>query len=53
MPLIVVCGLPNSGKSVRTKEIVEYLRKKKPDLSVKLISEDTLKFERNAAYKGK
>lgn len=50
MPLISMCGLPNSGKSVRCAEIASYLSKKHPGLEVIIISEDSLHFQRADAY---
>merc|ERR1712137_171382 len=50
MPLIVLCGLPNSGKTVRALEIVDFLKRKHPHLEVKIISEDTLNLNRAASY---
>ena len=50
MPLVVMCGFPNSGKSVRAVELIKYLSEKHPNTVVKLISEDSL--ERAKAYKG-
>lgn len=50
MPLISMCGLPNSGKSVRAVEIASYLSKMNPGLEVIIISEDSLHFQRADAY---
>ena len=53
MPLVVMCGIANSGKSVRAEEIQRYLQEKHPNLPPPLlISEETLNFIRAVDYKG-
>ena len=52
MPLLVLSGLPNSGKSVRVAEIIRYLQSKHENLTIRVISEDSAKLERASSYKG-
>lgn len=48
MPLIVVCGVPSSGKTTRAKEIEEWLKNEQK--SVHIVSEDTLLIDKKKAY---
>ena len=48
MPLIVVCGVPSSGKSTRAKEVEEWLKTEQK--SVHIVSEDTLLIDKQKAY---
>lgn len=52
MPLVVLTGLPSSGKSSRALEIQQYLSARHPGLSYRLVSEETLLLKRKDAYKG-
>ncbi|PAA82840.1 hypothetical protein BOX15_Mlig019088g2, partial [Macrostomum lignano] len=38
-PLVLLCGLPSSGKSTRARQLIEYLSVKFPDRRVSLIDE--------------
>ncbi|PRP83169.1 hypothetical protein PROFUN_09597 [Planoprotostelium fungivorum] len=49
MPLLLMCGIPCSGKSQRAKEIHDYL--KEAGRRVMLVGEDTLNIPRNDGYK--
>lgn len=40
MPLVILCGIPSSGKTTRANEIVKLLEKRTPDLPVHVISDD-------------
>jgi protein KTI12 len=51
MPLIIMCGIPCSGKTTRAKEIKTYFEEKKKD--VVLLNEENLGFNKNEYYKGK
>lgn len=50
MPLIVLCGLPCSGKSTIAKKLVEKLEAAGIEILVK--DETAVAPDRNAAYKG-
>lgn len=51
MPFVLVCGYPSSGKSKRTEDIRNYLSEKTERL-VHVISDHTLKFDKNKVYAG-
>jgi tRNA uridine 5-carbamoylmethylation protein Kti12 len=43
MPLVVLCGLPNSGKTTRAKEIAGYFRENCKELeNIELLNEEAL-----------
>jgi tRNA uridine 5-carbamoylmethylation protein Kti12 len=46
MPLIVMCGIPGSGKSSRSYEIAEYLKSKYKQ-KVIIVNEESLKVDKN------
>jgi len=48
MPLIVLCGVPSSGKTYRAKEIIEWLKNEQKN--VHIVSEDTLLIDKQKAY---
>jgi protein KTI12 len=50
MPLVVLCGIPSSGKSTRAKEIAELLREKSPDAAVHVICDDYSIITKNELY---
>ena len=43
MPLIILFGFPMAGKTTKSKEIIEYYKKKHPKVEILLINEE--KFE--------
>lgn len=49
MPLLVICGIPGSGKSTRANNLKEYLEEAH-DAEVIIVSEDTLKLDKNTSY---
>lgn len=51
MPLVVVCGIPGSGKTKRSKEIAQYLTQKH-HCHVVLINEESLGVNKQEGYKG-
>lgn len=51
MPFVLVCGYPSSGKSKRTEDIRNYLSEQTERL-VHVISDHTLKFDKNKVYAG-
>lgn len=50
MPLIMMCGIPCSGKTSRAKELYEYLKEK--NQKVVLINEESLLIKRSEGYQG-
>ncbi|XP_050397233.1 protein KTI12 homolog [Patella vulgata] len=40
MPLVIICGLPCSGKTKRTNELKEYLCENEPSRSVHVVTDD-------------
>lgn len=40
MPLVVLCGIPSSGKTERSRELSDYLRKNHEDIDVHVITDD-------------
>ena len=50
MPLIIMVGVPCSGKTTRAKAIQKYLTEEKK-MDVQLINEELLGFEKAAYYK--
>jgi len=51
MPLIVLCGIPGSGKTRRALEVKEFLEVKHA-CKVILINEEFLQLQKKEAYKG-
>ena len=49
MPLIIMWGIPWSGKTTRAKEIKNYFEESKKD--VVLLNEEELGFNKNDSYK--
>jgi tRNA uridine 5-carbamoylmethylation protein Kti12 len=49
MSLIVVCGIPGSGKTKRSKEVAAYLSEKYSK-NVFIINEETLGIDKNTSY---
>lgn len=49
MGLLVVCGVPCSGKTTRAKEVVEFLQQQ--GVTVHLLNEEALGIDKNTAYK--
>eukprot|EP01102_Stenamoeba_stenopodia_P018658 TRINITY_DN6884_c0_g1_i1.p1 TRINITY_DN6884_c0_g1~~TRINITY_DN6884_c0_g1_i1.p1 ORF type:complete len:275 (+),score=75.39 TRINITY_DN6884_c0_g1_i1:38-862(+) len=52
MPLVVMCGIPTSGKSTRALEIQKYINETQPDVPVQIINEESLQIDKNVGYKG-
>ena len=50
MPLVVLSGLPSSGKSVRAQGIAELLRKHSPNTEVHVITDDFSIVSKNQLY---
>ncbi|XP_029431816.1 protein KTI12 homolog [Rhinatrema bivittatum] len=50
MPLVVLCGLPCSGKSRRAHELREHLAEGGSGRKVHVVSEEALGVQRNAVY---
>lgn len=50
MPLIIMCGIPSSGKSTRAQEIAELLKKESPDNNVTIVIDDFSSVARNKLY---
>ena len=51
-PLLVICGIPGSGKTTRATELKTYLEKTH-EAEVEIVSEDSLKLDKNLSYSGK
>lgn len=51
MPLIVMCGIPCSGKTTVTKKIAAYMEKE-TGKRVEIINEESLNLVKQAAYRG-
>ena len=51
MPFVLMCGLPCSGKTTRTKQLIDFLRKQK-GVNVSIISDDDFGVKRNIVYGG-
>jgi protein KTI12 len=51
MPLIVVCGIPGSGKTTRAQQIRDYLVDKH-NSQVVLINEESLGISKTQGYAG-
>lgn len=50
MPLVVVCGLPSSGKTRRAEQLAAFLREKCPDRDVQLVKDDFTTMDKNTCY---
>ncbi len=50
MPLIVICGVPSSGKTTRAKEIEQWL--KNEGHNTLLVNEESLLIDKQVAYQG-
>ena len=50
MPLVVICGLPSSGKSTRAREIAELLGKEDSETPVHVITDDFSSKTKNELY---
>jgi tRNA uridine 5-carbamoylmethylation protein Kti12 len=51
MPLLLICGPPGSGKSVRAKELAAYFEEAHK-MQICLINEEELKIIKNEGYQG-
>lgn len=49
MPLVIMCGVPGSGKTTRARQLAEYLRDKHHK-EVVVINEESLKMDKNVAF---
>jgi tRNA uridine 5-carbamoylmethylation protein Kti12 len=49
MPLIVVCGIPGSGKTKRALEVAEYLTQKHAR-QVVIVNEESLGIDKKVGY---
>ena len=52
MPLVIMCGVPGSGKTTRAKQIADYLSKNHKQ-KVVLINEESLGLDKNVAFSSK
>jgi protein KTI12 len=50
MPLIIVCGLPSSGKTTRVRELLDYLAKERPSVKIELVSEEVALIDKERGY---
>lgn len=50
MPLVVMCGLPCSGKTRRAEELADFLRQKYSDMEVHLVKDDFTTTSKNVCY---
>lgn len=50
MPLVVMCGYPCSGKTMRRKQLVEYLKENHPDVKVIVVGDDESQIDKNSVY---
>lgn len=51
MALIVMTGIPCSGKTKRTQDLIKFFQSNYPERLVSVVSDDSLKLLRNQAYK--
>jgi len=51
MPIIIMWGIPCSGKTTRATEIGKYFEEEQKK-NVVLLNEEKLKFDKNEYYKG-
>ena len=49
MPLVLMCGLPSSGKSKRVADLVEFL-KHKCEVDIQVVTEDSTTATKNVCY---
>ncbi|XP_022081959.1 protein KTI12 homolog [Acanthaster planci] len=50
MPFVLICGLPSSGKTCRSKELEAYLVSNHGDREVTTVGDDYIGADRNTAY---
>ena len=50
MPLVVMCGLPCSGKTRRAEELASFLVKQCPEREVHLVKDDFSTTPKNTCY---
>ena len=50
MPLIVLCGVPQSGKTTIANKIVDFYAKNHPQLEVVLLNEEKFNINKQAVY---
>lgn len=50
MPLVILCGIPSSGKTTRAEALASFL--KEQGKQVILINEESLFIKRSEGYKG-
>jgi protein KTI12 len=50
MPLIALTGYPCSGKSTRAQQLQQYFSKQRPEVTLHVISEESLNIDRNISY---
>ncbi len=53
MPLAVICGIPNAGKTFVAKALIDFLEKKNRDKKIIYISEETLQIDKKTGFSGK
>ena len=51
MPLIIIVGLPSSGKTTKTNELKEYFERKF-NKSVDIVSDKNFNINKNSYYSG-
>ena len=51
MPLLVICGKPGSGKTIRANEIVKYYKETHPSIDVVLINAEKFGIDKEKMYK--
>ena len=52
MPLIVMCGIPCSGKTTLAKKLASYLEQE-AGKKVDIVNEESLSLNKQAAYRGR
>ncbi len=50
MPLVVLCGLPSSGKSTRAREIKQVIITRYPDKTVTIVTDDVTSIDKSRLY---
>lgn len=50
MPLLIICGFPASGKTFRAQQLIDYLSKNHPEVSVTLINTEKFSIDKNKAH---
>lgn len=53
MPLVVLCGLPASGKTFVADALVAFLREQSPEQDVVHITEASVNVRRRDGYRGR